>query len=231
MNRHALRLQLLIVAIGLMIVSVPGRSLAQLSPADEERLKILTDPEASRRRSRRTRPGPPLEFFRSQVAPFDVLPLREGEPLEHLTLELRANYDDYDGLLQTRPVPARGHAAGDVYPPRRPAGEGAADAAGHAGDAPRVPKEMDSTSSWSGPRRSASTSSGRPPGSLEPHQMLVVVLTKDSTTQFAAWNRLPAFVPVDHGATRTTPDASSASAITGSSCRSSPTSRRSRRTR
>ena len=32
-------------------------------------------------------------------------------------------------------------------------------------------------------------------GRCHPHQMLVVVLSKDSTNQYAAWNRLGGFVP------------------------------------
>ncbi len=56
---------------------------AQLTPSEEERLQILTDPEAIAKKIAKDKNRPPFEFFRSQVAPFDVLPLREGESLVH----------------------------------------------------------------------------------------------------------------------------------------------------
>src|SRR5438067_2175095 len=41
----------------------------------------------------------PFEFFRSQVAPCDVLPLVKPHQWCTLTLEVRANYEDYEGCL------------------------------------------------------------------------------------------------------------------------------------
>lgn len=73
-----------------------------LSPA-AEKLKALTDPEKVKKRAEE-RSRPPYEFFRTQVAPFDVLPYaKEGHWLT-LSLELRANYEDFTGLLQTGSV-------------------------------------------------------------------------------------------------------------------------------
>ena len=76
---------------------------AQL-PSTEERLKILTDPESVKQKVEKDKARPPLEFFRSQVAPFDVLPFVKPNHWSTLALEMRANYENYVGLLQTSPV-------------------------------------------------------------------------------------------------------------------------------
>ena len=80
------------------------RTAAQVTATEEERLQILTEPEALRKRLQKEKMRPPFEFFRSQVAPFDVLPFVKANHWCTLSFELRANEDDYDGFLQTDPV-------------------------------------------------------------------------------------------------------------------------------
>ena len=77
---------------------------AQLPPAEEERLQILSDPEALKKKAEKDKNRPPFEFFRSRVAPFDVIPYVKANHWSTLNFELRANDDDYDGFLQTDPV-------------------------------------------------------------------------------------------------------------------------------
>ena len=48
--------------------------MAQLPATEEERLQILTEPDALKKKIEKDKNRPPFEFFRSQVAPFDVLP-------------------------------------------------------------------------------------------------------------------------------------------------------------
>ena len=77
---------------------------AAQTPTAEERLKILTSPEDVKKAAReKTRP--PMEFFRSQVAPFDILPYVKPNHWSTLNLEMRSNHRDYEGVLQTAPVP------------------------------------------------------------------------------------------------------------------------------
>ena len=64
---------------------------------------------------------------------------------------------------------------------------------------------------------------------LEPHQMLILVLTRESNDAYASWNRLQAMYPT--GTDRTDVQTVERRAITGWSCRWSPTSRSCRRTR
>src|SRR5262249_31681006 len=98
-------------AIGLLVAWLAagsaGRALAQLTTT-EERLQILMEPdalsEALKQKMKREKGRPPFEFFRSQVAPFDVLPYVKANHWSTLSFELRANDDDYDGYFQTDPV-------------------------------------------------------------------------------------------------------------------------------
>ncbi len=76
---------------------------AQL-PTSEERLKILTDPEDVKKKLEKDKDKsrPPIELFRSQVAPFDILPFVKAKHWSTLTLEMRSNYEDYAGAVSTR---------------------------------------------------------------------------------------------------------------------------------
>jgi len=58
---------------------------------------------------------PPVEFFRSQIAPFDILPFVKPNHWSTLALEMRANYDDYTGVLQSDPVPLQGMPHEMIY--------------------------------------------------------------------------------------------------------------------
>lgn len=77
---------------------------AQLTPSEEERLQILTEPEAIAKKIAKDKNQAPFEFFKSQVAPFDVLPFVKANHWCTVQFDLRANLDDYDGGLQTNPV-------------------------------------------------------------------------------------------------------------------------------
>ena len=61
----------------------PHSARAQLTTQEEERLRILSDPDAIKKKMDEKKDRPPFEFFKSQVAPFDVLPYRQGASLEH----------------------------------------------------------------------------------------------------------------------------------------------------
>ncbi len=178
-----------------------GRALAQLT-TPEERIQILMEPdalsEALKQKAKREKDRPPFEFFRSQVAPFDVLPYVKANHWSTLSFELRANDDDYDGYLQTDPVMLIGMPVQVFY--RRdarllkeqhtrrslqmmiPATNG------------QIPKEWSAALLRPGALRS-DVSWMSSLATLPPHQMLVLVLSKDATAKFATWNRMAATIP------------------------------------
>ena len=62
---------LLIVLIGILNSAASRPAMAQLSSTDEERLQILSDPDALKKKSEKDRTRASYEFFRSQVAPLE----------------------------------------------------------------------------------------------------------------------------------------------------------------
>jgi hypothetical protein len=171
---------------------------AQLPSTEEERLQILTEPELMKKKGEKDKNRAPFEFFRSQVAPFDILPYVKPNHWSTLWFEMRANDDDYEGYLTADPVMLLDTPQEVTY--RRearllkeqrarlflqmmiPAQSGV------------VPKEtgvelireraLRADSSWPATLTT-----------LPPHQMLVVILSKDSTSKFAAWNKMAAVIP------------------------------------
>src|SRR5208337_787121 len=97
------RCWLLAIVAGVVLV-LPRGALAQLTSTEEEKLQILTDPEAVKKKLEKDKNKAPFEFFRSQVAPFDVLPYVKPYHWATLSLELRANDEDYEGVLQSDAV-------------------------------------------------------------------------------------------------------------------------------
>jgi hypothetical protein len=171
-----------------------GLARAQTPPDDDEHLQILSDPESVKKKIDKGKARDPFEFFRSTVAPFDVLPFVKANHWATISLELRANTEDYEGFLQSMPVRLQGMAHELVF--RRESRLLKEQRARLALQMvmPEVPKEwridmahpdaLRPDSSW---QASLST--------LPPHQMLVVILSKEGTNQFANWSRLTATIP------------------------------------
>jgi hypothetical protein len=181
-----------------VFVANGSSSLAQLPSAEDERLQILTEPDAIKKKLEKEKGRPPFEFFRSQVAPFDVLPYVKANHWCSLAFDVRANDDDYEGLLQTDPIMLLGTPQEVFY--RREArllkekrSSLVVQVMLPSANA-QVPKEwmvdlvrpnaLRPDMSW---QTTLST--------LPPHQMLVLVLSKDATNRFAAWNRMSAIIP------------------------------------
>ena len=168
------------LAAGLVLALVASAR-AQLTTQDEERLRILSDPDAIKKKLDEKKNRPPFEFFKSQVAPFDVLPFVKAHHWSTLTLEMRANDEDYDGFLQTDPVPLVGMPIEMVY--RRDARlvKEQRRALGQQVLLTRIPKEW--TLTLRRPGACAATRPGRPSSRRwSPHQTLVLVLSKEATT-------------------------------------------------
>lgn len=186
----------LLLVSGLLLL-MPRSAIAQLTTSEEEKLQILTDPEALKKKVEKDKNKAPFEFFKSQVAPFDLLPYVKPYHWATLVMELRANDEDYEGYIQSAAVmmPSMPHEM--VF--RRDARllkEQRARTPLQVNLMQTVPKE------WS--LELVRPGAIRPDGiwqasllTLEPHQMLVMVLAKESTNQYAAWNRLTAMLPSD----------------------------------
>jgi hypothetical protein len=187
-----------VYALVFAAVAVSGRDplQAQMVPTAEERLKILTDPESLKQKLEKDKEKqrPPLEVFRSQVAPFDILPFVKPKHWSTIRLELRANLDDYVGLAQTELVPLAGMPHAMLYrrDVRLPKGQRLP--IGMQVMLPQVPRELAielihpeavrADETWRASLRM-----------LDPHQMLVLVLTRGSNDGYAQWGRFQAFTP------------------------------------
>ncbi len=187
----------ILAVVAVIVLLMPRGALGQLTSSEEEKLQILTDPEAVKKKLEKDKNKAPFEFFRSQVAPFDVLPYVKPFHWATLAMELRANDEDYQGYIQSDPVmmPSMPHEM--VF--RREARllkEQRARLPLQVNLMQTVPKE------WT--LDLVRPGAIRPEGiwqasllTLEPHQMLIMILSKESTNQFAAWNRLIAMLPSD----------------------------------
>jgi hypothetical protein len=167
---------------------------AQLTTQEEERLKILSDPEMVKKKLDEKRDRPPYEFFKSQVAPFDVLPFVKPNHWSTLTLEMRANDEDYDGLLQTDPTPLLGMPMEMIFHRDARLLKKQRRALSQQVILSRIPKEwLVSLTRPNSLRADASWQTILT--AMEPHQALIVVLSKDATTHFATWSRMTAVIP------------------------------------
>ena len=167
---------------------------AQQEPSAEERLKIFTDPESVKQKLEKEKQRPPLEVFRSQVAPFDILPYVKANHWSTIGLEMRANNDDYTGVLQTEVVPLQGRSQAMIFCRDTRLLKGQTARVTMQMMLPQVPRELLLELIRSDGVRADETWKARL-NTLDPHQMLIVVLTRGSNDGYAAWSRTQAFTP------------------------------------
>ncbi len=184
---------------GWLILAAAGEAWAQLTTSEEERLQILTDPDALRKKLEKDKNRAPFEFFRSQVAPFDILPYVKPNHWSTLTFELRANDDNYDGILQTEAVklanmPHEVYFRRDGRLIKEQRARRALQFIVPDVDTGQVQKQFPVELLRAGALRADSSWQANL-STLPPHQMLVLVLSKDSTTKFAAWSKSAAMLP------------------------------------
>lgn len=162
------------------------------------RYKVLSGPDAldkmdKMEKSAKEKLRPPLEFFRSQVAPFDVLPFAKARHWSTVNLEMRANYGDYGGLLATEPVRMEGMPHDVVFRREARLLKGQQTRLGMQAMLPVVPKELVLELM----RPDAIRPDEALPASLrvlEPHQMLIVFLARNPN-DFAHWTKMHALLP------------------------------------
>ena len=181
--------------VAALVLASTGSARAQVTATEEERLQILTDPDAVKKKLEKDRNRAAFEFFKTQVAPFDVLPFVKPNHWATLSLELRANDEEFEGFLQTDPVMLPGMPIQIRY--RRDARL----LKEQRRTLPQqvlltyIPKEWNLELIRPGALRPEAT--GQVPLSkLEPHQMLVLILSKDATSKFAQWNTMTAMIPL-----------------------------------
>ncbi len=196
---NARRIAAALVALSLCHGLMP--TTARALPTSEERLKILTDPEDIRKKLEKDKDKtrPPLELFRSQVAPFDILPFVKAKHWSTLSLEMRSNYEDYSGAVNTapinlldyldRPLPQEIVFSREARLPKTQRMHLSLQMM-----LPRIPKSLD--------LQLARADAIRPDEmwpamlrTLEPHQMLIVALTKEANETYSNWNRFASLYP------------------------------------
>ena len=182
----------LLLLLAVALAAAP-RAWGQQLDGSDPLSKILNDPEKVEE-LKKERLRPPIEFFRSQVMPNDVLPYIKANHWSMVGLEMRANHEDYEGSLQTRPIPLADQPHEMIY--RRDARLVKAQRARLTMPIflPAIPKEMAfqlvrpeairQDEEWTASLRV-----------LEPHQQLVVVLSKAANDQFARWSQFRATLP------------------------------------
>ncbi|MEO6809459.1 MAG: hypothetical protein ABI353_10160, partial [Isosphaeraceae bacterium] len=162
------------------------------SPA-AQRFRELTGAEGLEKQQDREKTKPPFEFFRSQIAPFDVLPYVKPGHWNTLSLELRANHADFVGLLQSSPVLLNDRSHAVVYRRDARLAKGQDSRLSQQMMLPQPAKEMVLELTKPGAIRAE----GAWEASLlrlEPHQMLIAVLANDPSV-YASWTRLNALIP------------------------------------
>jgi hypothetical protein len=174
---------------------------AAVSNGDEEqgsaggRFKVLTTPEALDKLDRlgKEKLRPPIEFFRTQFPPFNILPYVKARHWSTVILDLRSNYTGYDGRLQTAPIPMEDMPHEMIF--RREA-RLLKDQEVHLGwqiMLPSIPKEL----SLELERPDAIRADDTVPATvkaLEPHQMLVLILSKNPN-DYGHWMKFRALLP------------------------------------
>ena len=190
---QAIRPALLALFLVTIAPGLASTALGQGQGGTEQLGKILEDIDKVEER-KKERLRPPIEFFRSQVLPNDILPYVKANHWAMVGLEMRANHEDYEGSLQTRPIGLLDQPYEMIY--RRDARliKGQRARLTMPIFLPAIPKEI----GFQLVRPDAIRPDEDWPASLrvlEPHQQLVMVLSKASTGQFARWSNFKAGLP------------------------------------
>ena len=161
--------------------------------------KVLTDPEAMKALDK-AKDLAPVELFKSQVLPNDVLPFLKPNHWATMAFELRSNAVDYNGSLETSGIHLEGGPLEVVYHRETSMTKGKRVRFTLPVMIPRIPKEIGvllkrpdtirEDEMWNVPLRL-----------LEPHQMLVMVLTKGSNDGYNQITRMRMNYPLSatHG--------------------------------
>lgn len=193
----------------MVLAAFLGGAAAQDPPDDDdpevlkdpvrEKLKSLNDPGDPTKKKDRIKPD--FEFYRGQIAPFDILPYIKEHHWNTLSLEMKANHFDYEGQVQTAAVKLAGmpHAVRFLRDARLQKGQNARISLQTM--FPEYARVMN--------LELARPDAIRPEAlwevnllKLEPHQMLVAVVGKDAPSYLVWGQKLQAFRHVNEGVDR-----------------------------
>ncbi len=165
------------------------------SKLGDELNRVLNDP-AEMAKAERERSRPPIEIFKSYVMPNDVLPFVKANHWSTMAVELRSNAIAYAGSLETGPIQLENMPQSVVF--RR-------EATLVKGQKSRLLIQFFASPTVS---REIKLSLLRPESLrddetytaairlLEPHQMLIPVLTKGPNDAYGRWNQLRTVYPL-----------------------------------
>jgi hypothetical protein len=184
--------------LGLLVLftawRLPPPAWAQLSASEEEKLQLLTEPDTIKKKVEKDKSRPPIEIFRSQVAPFDVLPFVKPNHWSSFNIDLKSNDADYQGFLQTSPLRLLAMPQDVIFGREATLIKEQRSSLGFPVLCSSIPKEIPIELI----KRDAIRADGVWQASLMPlpaHQMLVMILSKDATSRFSNWGHLAATVP------------------------------------
>jgi hypothetical protein len=165
-------------------------------PGPGGRFKVLTGPDALDKLDKINKDKtlkPPIEFFRTQFAPFDILPYAKARHWTTVILELKSNYAGYEGRLQTAPVKLLDMPHEVVYRREARLLKGQQARLGWQVMLPVINRELNLELE----RPDAIRADDALPSSmkaLETHQMLVLILAKNPN-DYGHWTRFHALLP------------------------------------
>lgn len=136
-----------------------------------------------------------FEFFRSRVAPNDVIPYLKPNHWSTLYLEMRANKDNYEGRLELEGIPLEGLGREIVYARNVGIAKGQRESVGLPVMVPDIRNREITFSMRRGNSNRPDLFGAALVRRLEPHQMLILALTPDPSS-YEPWRRFQAMMPV-----------------------------------
>ncbi len=177
--------------------STSGQDFDDLEPEVEveteavRRLRELKGEDPQTKQEERLKP--PFEFYRTQVAPFDVLPYIKPNHWVTLNQELEANLFDYQGQFRTAPIPLLNMPQAVTFGTDATLLKGQAGRLSFQVMMPRYSRMIDLELVRPEAIRADDVTQA-PLAALQPHQMLIAVLA-NNPSPYGQWTRLQALVP------------------------------------
>ncbi|MDX2035781.1 MAG: hypothetical protein SFX72_03960 [Isosphaeraceae bacterium] len=185
------------VRFGLLLLCsllAPTSALRAQENLNDQLRKVLTDPDA-RKALEKAQNLAPIELFRTQILPNDVLTYVKPNQWAIAAFEIRSNLVDYVGSLETAPLPMEGMPQEVVLHREARLTKGRRTRLTLPVILPRIPKEVGIIL-----RRPESLREDEvfnmPLRLLEPHQMLIPVLTRGANDGYNRLNAMKVMAPL-----------------------------------
>ncbi len=193
------------LAWGVLVAAVLGGAAGraqELTPEEQEtlspaaqRFRELARPDAAKKEAEKA-DRPPFEFYRSQVAPNDVVPYVKANHWVTATIDTRANLGGYEGSLRTTPVRLEDMPHEVIFGREVILLKEQTAALGFQAFIPPMAQERGELPVWLKRPDSLGVDGSTivPVQFLRPHQMLIPVLGLNAG-YYASWNWLQAAIP------------------------------------